>query len=62
MNPEAAWAIGDFLQLLLTPFDWVGMWGMLNMFVVIAGFVGLIYWLRVQSKMIKKAKDEGTLV
>ena len=62
MSPEAAWALGDFLEMLLTPFDWVGMWDLLNMSVIVLGFVGMITWLRMQNKLTKKAKDEGTLV
>lgn len=62
MNVQAVWAVGDLLELLLTPFDWVGMWDMLNMLIVVAGFAGLIIWLRMQNKLTKKAKDEGTLV
>lgn len=60
MNPEAIWAVGDLLEMVLTPFDWIG--NTFNDVVLLGGFVGMFIWLRMQGKLTKKAKDEGTLV
>ena len=62
MNPEAVWAVGDFLEMLLTPFDWYFIWDMVNMLVVLGGFVGMLIWLRMQGKYNKKAEEEGGIM
>ncbi|MCB0478184.1 MAG: hypothetical protein R2799_00830 [Crocinitomicaceae bacterium] len=62
MSPDAIWALGDFLALLLTPFDWYFLWDFLNMGVIVLGFVGLFIWLRLQGKYTKQAKEEGGIM
>lgn len=55
--------IGDFMQwtfrLLENDF---GLTSMMNVMVIVLGFVGLGYWLNLQRKMTAKAKEEGKLV
>lgn len=60
MNPETAWAIGDFLEAGLSPFDWIG--NNFNDAVLLFALIMLPVWLRWQIKLMKKSKDEGTYV
>lgn len=62
MSPDAIWAFGEFLELLLTPYDWYFIWDMFNMLVVAGGFVGLFIWLRMQAKYTKQANEEGGIM
>ncbi len=50
------WAIGDFLYGFPFEFyDWVG--NKFNYSCIVLGFVGLIYWLRLQNKFDKEAQN-----
>jgi hypothetical protein len=54
------YAIADFMNnIAFLPLEWVG--NIFNNACIVLGFVGLFYWLNLQMKMTKKAKDEGKL-
>lgn len=54
------YAIGDFMgNYGFLPLEWVG--NVFNYACIVLGFVGLFYWLNLQNKMTKKAKEEGRL-
>jgi len=60
MTPDAAWALGDALEMMLSPYDSIG--NLFNDMVILLGFVGLGIWLRLQIKYTRKAKQEGTIM
>ena len=55
--------IGDFMQWVFQVLENdFGLTSIMNIMVIVLGFVGLGYWLNCQRKMTAKAKEEGKLV
>lgn len=55
------YAIGDFMtNVAFLPLEWIG--NIFNYSCIVLGFFGLFYWLNLQKKLTKKAKDEGKLI
>ena len=55
--------IGGFMQWTFQALENdFGLTSIMNILVIVLGFVGLGYWLNFQRKMNAKAKEEGTLV
>jgi hypothetical protein len=57
---EFIYATGDFLESTFTVLPIIG--NKFNYFVIVLGVVGLIYWLLLQKKLTKKARQENKLI
>lgn len=56
---ELVYAIGDFFQATFKILPLLG--NKVNWLFIIIGFVGMVYWLRKQSKYNKEAESSNTL-
>ncbi|MFA7275156.1 MAG: hypothetical protein WC044_14895 [Crocinitomicaceae bacterium] len=56
------YAIADFMgKYGFMPYEWDWFKMIFNYGAIVLGFIGLFYWLNLQMKMTKKAKEEGRL-
>ncbi len=56
---KIVFAIGHFLEATLSVLSWMG-WVPVTLISFLLGF-GLVYWLVLQGRYNRKAKQEGTL-
>ena len=54
------YATGDFLESTFTILPKIG--NSFNYAVIVLGLVGLVYWLLLQKKLTKKAREENQLI
>jgi hypothetical protein len=57
---EFIYATGDFLESTFTILPKIG--NSFNYFVIVLGFVGLIYWLITQKRLSNKARENNELI
>ncbi|HPF90430.1 MAG: hypothetical protein H6592_07300 [Flavobacteriales bacterium] len=56
---KIVFAIGHFIEATLSVLSWMG-WLPVTLFSLVLGF-GLVYWLNMQGRYNRKARQNGTL-